>query len=191
MYRHRFSSLGHANPGAFDTPFPSALVNLTAPKHVFVERTTVVPYSPAGGRTSQLASLINTDTAPPIITGSSFAIDASTSEIDVGVSLKDQGTGLSTEVARVILYINTYNDPDAASPVDITGLYDPVTGAIAYTHAGEPNKTYHYWIQTWDNVGNTGGKQYLGSRDTDNSGLAGSSVTVEDADFTFNFSLTP
>ena len=189
MNRFRFNSPGQSATRTF----PGELITGNM---VFLEEPSSIRYDPPGGYTSHLTPLINTDTTPPHITGTSFVIDNSkftqgTSAIDVGVTLQDQGSGVAGEVQKAVLYIGETQDPLLATPVDITGFFDPTSGQILYRHDGENYRTYHYWLQTWDSSGNFSGQVYLGSRDTDNSSLTGVTTTVEDTDLIFRFYVAP
>lgn len=168
--------------------FPAALASLQKPRTLFVRDLSSILYDPPQGRTAFLASLVASDTTSPQVTSSTFNIDYSkflsgTSTVDVGVSVREPGG-----VARIALYISETASLDDAVQVDLTRYYDSSTGSLHYFQDGENHTTYSYWLGMWDTSGNHT-KTFLGSRTTDNSGIAGSQVTVEDIAFTFQFSL--
>lgn len=188
---------GASTPDDFSAPFEGALLSLRRPREVFVEGTSSMFWDPPGGvRPGRLPPLLVTDTAPPLVKSSSFAIDNSqaalgVSRIAVSVAYQQTpGVAMQDEVALLQLIVSETPKPEDGRTYDLMSSFDPATGRASYNQKGTPGAKYWYWVVAADRYGNTSPPEYLGSRDTLTQ-LLGSTTVVADAGISFNLSLAP
>jgi len=176
-----------ASANSLASRFAGALVGLGAPKQVFLEGASCPELTGTGAAMAQ--PLVSADVTPPLFVNTTFLVDKKASTLSVAVSVKDQGVALSDEVAVANLYISETGALKDAVAVNVTGLLNPATGELRYSHTVTPGVEYSYWLVAVDRAGNSTQEVYLGKRDS-NTPLAGSSGTANaSGDVVFNFSL--